>query len=72
VTLKLRYPDFSIVTRRRTPGAIVTAEMLGPEATALFDESWDGRPLRLMGLGISNFIPDSPGQLSLFDGDLSP
>lgn len=66
VTLKLRYPDLSIITRRRTPGTIVTEEILGPEALQLFEESWDGRPLRLMGLGISNFIPESPGQLSLF------
>jgi DNA polymerase-4 len=66
-TLKLRYSDLTIVTRRRTPGTIVTARSLGSDALDLFEHSWDGRPLRLMGLGISNFIPVPEGQLSLFE-----
>lgn len=68
-TLKLRYADLTIVTRRRTPGTVVTAEVLGPGVLDLFEESWDGRPLRLMGLGVSNFIPIPEGQLSLFDAE---
>jgi DNA polymerase-4 len=67
ITLKLRYPDFSIATRRRTPGTIVTEDVLAPGALQLFDDGWDGRPLRLMGLGISNFVLEPEGQLSLFD-----
>jgi DNA polymerase-4 len=66
-TLKLRYADLTIVTRRRTPGVVVTAAVLAPGARQLFDESWDGRPLRLIGLGVSNFIPAPAGQLSLFE-----
>jgi nucleotidyltransferase/DNA polymerase involved in DNA repair len=66
-TLKLRYSDLTIVTRRRTPGTVVTARSLGSDALDLFEHSWDGRPLRLMGLGISNFIPVPEGQLSLFE-----
>jgi DNA polymerase-4 len=66
-TIKFRYADFSLVTRRRTPGTVVTSEVLRSGALELFEESWDGRPLRLMGLGISNFIPVPEGQLSLFD-----
>jgi DNA polymerase-4 len=69
VTLKLRYADFSIVTRRRTPDTIITAELLRAGAARLFEEGWDGRPLRLMGLGISNFIAGPAGQLSLFDAE---
>ena len=68
LTLKLRYADLAIVTRRRTPGAILTPEMLASQALELFAEKWDGRPLRLMGLGISNFILGPSGQLSLFEG----
>jgi DNA polymerase-4 len=67
ITLKLRYPDLSIATRRRTPGAVITGETLAPGALQLFEEGWDGRPLRLMGLGISNFVLEPEGQLSLFD-----
>lgn len=67
ITLKLRYPDLSIATRRRTPGVIVTEDMLAASALQLFEEGWDGRPLRLMGLGISNFVLEPEGQLPLFD-----
>ena len=65
-TLKLRYADLSIITRRRTPGVIVTADVLIPGALQLFETSWDGRPLRLMGLGVSNFVEPVSGQLTLF------
>jgi len=65
--LKLRYADLTIVTRRHTPGTVVTAQVLGARVFQLFEESWDGRPLRLIGLGISNFIPAPSGQLPLFD-----
>ncbi|MGI8825114.1 MAG: DNA polymerase IV [Chloroflexota bacterium] len=68
-TLKLRYADMTTVTRRRTPGTVVTAEVLAPEALQLFEESWDGPPLRLMGLGLSNFILAPDGQLSLFESE---
>jgi DNA polymerase-4 len=67
LTLKFRYGDFSLVTRRRSPGSIVTAETLSGRALELFDESWDGRPLRLLGIGVSNFVTTPDGQLSLFD-----
>jgi DNA polymerase-4 len=66
-TLKMRYQDFSIATRRRTPGTVVTAGVLAAGVRGLFDEAWDGRPLRLMGLGVSNFIATPEGQPSLFE-----
>jgi DNA polymerase-4 len=65
-TLKLRYADWTTITRRQTPGVIVTAEVLAPRARRLFEETWDGRPLRLMGVGLSNFVAEPAGQLSLF------
>lgn len=66
-TLKLRYADWTTVTRSQTPGTIVTADVLAARVPRVFEESWDGRPLRLVGLGISNFIPAPAGQLSFFD-----
>jgi DNA polymerase-4 len=69
ITLKMRYPDLSIATRRHTPGVIIGADTLSSGALRLFEESWDGRPLRLMGLGISNFVVEPEGQLSLFGED---
>jgi len=67
ITLKLRYADFASITRRRTQGTVVTDETLGPAALQLFTESWDSRPLRLMGLGLSNFILSPAEQPPLFE-----
>jgi DNA polymerase-4 len=66
LTLKLRYADWTTITRRQTPGTIVTPEILTPRALEVFEEAWDGRPVRLIGLGVSNFIATPIGQLSLF------
>lgn len=67
ITLKLRYADWVTITRRQTPGPVLTAPSLALGAHHLFDEAWDGRPVRLLGLGVSNFIAAPSGQLSLFD-----
>jgi DNA polymerase-4 len=71
VILKLRYADWTTVTRRKTPGTIVTGEVLSQVVPPLFEQSWDGRPLRLMGLGVSNFVSAPDGQLSLFEASSS-
>lgn len=71
VTLKLRYADWTTITRRQTPGTIVTEEILARVAPQLFEASWDGRPLRLMGVAVSNFLSAPDGQLSLFDATSS-
>ncbi|HLJ67460.1 MAG TPA: DNA polymerase IV [Chloroflexota bacterium] len=67
VTLKLRHADLRITTRRATPGPVITAELLESQVLQLFEEGWDGRPLRLMGVGVSNFVTEPTGQLSLFN-----
>jgi DNA polymerase-4 len=67
LTLKLRYADFQTLTRRLTPGGVIGEEALGPLARRLFDENWDGRPVRLLGIGVSNFVEERPGQLSFFE-----
>jgi len=67
VNLKLRYGDFSTLTRQATPadpvdsGPVIYSHML-----ALFEKTWDRRPLRLVGVGGSNLV--QPGrQLRLFE-----
>ncbi len=65
VTLKLRYADFETVTRRLTPGTIISAIALPRHALLLLEEAWNEKPVRLVGVGISNFIPDQPDQLRL-------
>jgi DNA polymerase-4 len=66
VTLKLRYADFTTVTRRCTPGSTITADSLKGLSEQLLQDHWSERPVRLLGIAVSNFVDDQPGQLSLF------
>ncbi|MBI2872518.1 MAG: DNA polymerase IV [Chloroflexi bacterium] len=67
VTLKLRYADFTTITRsitRRT--ATASPKVLEETARSLLARNWDtARPVRLIGVGVSNLasrVP--PGQLA--------
>ena len=67
VTLKLRWADFTTLTRRVTiPDATDLDQTIYTSAKTLFEKAWtNGRPVRLLGVGTANF--DSGGeQLSLF------
>ncbi len=58
VTTKLRYPDFSIVTRSQSSAVgIDDAERIAGLACILLDRALDDRPdaLRLVGVGVSGF-----------------
>jgi DNA polymerase IV len=72
VTLKLRYGDFKTLTRqRKIARATCLAEPIYHEARRLFDVAWDGRPVRLIGVGVGGIQPQSAG-FDLFtevDGD---
>jgi len=69
VGLKLRYPDFTTLTRQATladptdAGAVIFAQ-----ASALFAAAWDRRAVRLIGVVAANL--SQPGrQLRLFEQD---
>lgn len=68
VKLKLRWPDFSTITRQSTlPAATQDAEEIYQQAHKLFLENWDSKtPIRLIGVGVSGLEPPSK-QLSLWD-----
>ena len=73
VKLKLRWPDFSTITRQTTLTiGTDNFEIIFQFAIALFEKEWrDGRPVRLIGLGISGLGPPYR-QLSLWEiGDYS-
>src|SRR5262249_35797488 len=69
--LKLRYSDFTTITRARS---LDEPTQLDNEIYAgvrqLFRENWkQGRTIRLLGVGTSNFSAASgPGQMDLLDG----
>lgn len=69
VCTEIKYHTFQSVSHQmllETPTA--STDILYHKACALFDELWDGTPIRLLGLRASKLIPeDEPIQLNLFD-----
>ncbi len=68
VTLKVKYADFTLVTRRVTLGNESDEDdVLFEAARAQLDRVDLSRPVRLVGLSVSGFGgPGDPGQLGLF------
>jgi DNA polymerase-4 len=70
VTLKLRSTDFRIVTRRRTlPVATQTAHTLFKVGRELLAREADGRPWRLIGIGIADLVDAQSAGADFFAGD---
>ncbi len=67
IQIKLRYADFSTITRAHTldHGTQIDTEIFA-EARALFRRNWTGKPVRLLGVHASGFA-SREGQLSLLD-----
>ena len=68
ITIKVRYSDFTTVTRGRTLGvACCDAESLAWQATWLMRRTdAAARPVRLLGVTASNLLEGAPLQLGLF------
>lgn len=72
VKIKLRWSDFTTITRQTTvTNPRDTEQWLYKKAWTLLDEAWDGRrTIRLIGVGVANFSEDNAvRQLSLWDMD---
>lgn len=71
ITLKVKYADFSTVTRSRTvPDGIAHANDMFDLAKELLKKTEAGRkPVRLLGISLSNLITTGSGQGMLFDGE---
>jgi DNA polymerase IV len=62
VTIKVRYSDFTTVTRSDTRTPTNDADMLALRAVALLGKTEAGRrPVRLLGAGVSNFGAEDEG-----------
>lgn len=74
VHLKARYADFSTVTRAQTLATPTDATAtLWQTAGALLDRlPRPGQALRLLGVGVSGFDAEPPGQSELFDSPPGP
>ncbi|MBL7714148.1 MAG: DNA polymerase IV [Bdellovibrionales bacterium] len=67
--LKLRFPDFTTLSRSRTfPFSTRNESFLVAEALQLFYQAWDGeQPIRLIGIGLA--LGEENVQTNLFDPD---
>jgi DNA polymerase IV len=65
LTVKIRYANFTTISRQISPGSVMTAQSVTGHATRVLTDHWDGRPVRLLGVALTNFIEDAPGQLKL-------
>ncbi len=70
LTLKLRFADFSTITRSHTGDPTQDGLRIFQEALALFERITLGQPIRLIGLSVSELGPAGAGQLSLLDPDV--
>ena len=70
VTLKIRFCGFETHTRqRRLPRHSDDARTLFAAAWSLYEAGhWQGKPVRLIGLGIADLGNPAPVQSDLFDG----
>ncbi|HXV00899.1 MAG TPA: DNA polymerase IV [Caulobacteraceae bacterium] len=67
VVLKLRHADFRIITRRRTLGEPTqTARTMFAEARSLLAPEANGRPYRLIGVGLTQLVDDPAAAADLF------
>ncbi len=71
VKIKLRWPDFSTLTRQTTLTQPTTdAAEIHRAAEQLFNDLWSrGKDIRLLGVGVSN-LEAQPRQLGLWDPDV--
>ena len=68
VTVKLKYSDFKVNTRGKTLQAPTHhTDLIYETAVELLKEGWNGKPLRLIGVTVSNFDDEEDQQISLFD-----
>lgn len=72
IKIKLRWADFTTLTRQTTPGrSFDNQETIAHHAVELFDREWqspDRQPVRLIGLGVSG-LENPPQQIGLWDRD---
>ena len=72
IKIKLRWSDFTTLTRQVTPGGTFDdPETLARHAVALFDREWERperQPVRLIGVGVSG-LENPPQQIGLWERD---
>lgn len=72
VTVEIKYSDFRSCSRQiQISAPISTSSAIYECSCRLFDELWNGQPIRLLGIRTTKLLPENtPVQLSLFDAGL--
>lgn len=74
VSTEIKYASFQSVSHQTTlnsPSA--STDIIYQTACRLFDELWNGKPVRLLGIRVSKLVSDTePKQLSIFDYQANP
>lgn len=74
ITVEIKYFDFTKASHQtQALSPVNSADEICRLACSLFDELWDGRPVRLLGIRSSRLTAeDGPVQLSIFDLPAAP
>lgn len=74
VSVEIKYSSFRSVSHQTTLfSPSDTTQLIYETACLLFDELWDGSPIRLLGIRTSKLVSSgAPSQMSLFDYEISP
>ena len=68
VSISIRYSDFTTITRQRSISPSYLTKDIYNTGISLLKDNWrEGRPIRLLGIGIGNINEDIFEQLSIFD-----
>lgn len=68
VSIVIKYEDFHSITRQKSIVPTYLTKEIYDTGINLLEENWNkDRPVRLLGIGLSNFAQDNAEQLSLFD-----
>ncbi len=69
LSVEIKYYNFESVShQKQLQKPVICGEDIYREALKLFEELWDGRPIRLLGIRTSKLADESePEQMSLFD-----
>ena len=72
VSMEIKYHDFHTVSHQKQLDKPSSEDhMLYETACQLFEETWDGEPVRLLGIRTAKLVDASePVQLSIFDIEL--
>ena len=73
IRIKVRFGDFTTLTRQQSVSATDSDQLIRRISALLLDQTWAGRPgIRLLGVGVAGLVrPTLPTQLSLFEPPVS-